>query len=293
MLRSLGCEPGVADQREQVVAGQLVRRAEAVGVVGDLVLDDRAVHVVGAVVQRELRGRQPVHHPEHLDVREVVEHQPRHRERLEHVGRLGHRQVREPVVVVVEAQRDEHLEAAGLVLQLAQPQHVVDAVPRLLDVAVEHRRRRAQALLVREAVDARPVLPVRLVVDDLLAHVPVEDLGAAAGERLEPGVDELVEDLVGRQAADLLEAVDLGRGEALERDVGQRGLELAQHARVVLPRQRRVQAVDDVQLGEPVVLHRQRLLDGLLDAHRVRVLLAGLALEAAVGARRACRRWSG
>ncbi len=75
-------EPGVADEREQVVAGQLVRRAEAVGVVGDLVLDHRAVHVVRAVVQRELRGRQAVHHPEHLDVREVVEHQPRHRERL-------------------------------------------------------------------------------------------------------------------------------------------------------------------------------------------------------------------
>ena len=91
---------------------------------------------------------------------------------------------------------------------------------------------------------------------------------------------------VGRQPGDRLEEVDLGGGEALERDVGQRGLELAQHARVVLPRQRRVQAVDDVQFGEPVVLHRQRLLDGLLDAHRVRVLLAGLALEAAVGAGR-------
>ena len=89
-----------------------------------------------------------------------------------------------------------------------------------------------------------------------------------------------------RQSGDLLEPVDLGRGEALERDVGQRGLQLAQHPRVVLPRQRRVQAVDDVQLGEPVVLHRQRLLDGLLDAHRVRVLLAGLALEGAVGAGR-------
>ena len=118
----------------------------------------------------------------------------------------------------MEAQRDEDLEAAGLVLQLAQPQHVVDAVPRLLDVAVEHRRRRAQALLVREPVDARPVLPVRLVVDDLLADVPVEDLGAAAGQRLQPGVDQLVEDLVGGQAGDLLEEVHLGGGERLQRD---------------------------------------------------------------------------
>ena len=37
--------------------------------------------------------------------------------------------------------------------------------------------------------------------------------------------------------------------------LGQRRLQLAQHPRVVLPRQRRVQAVDDVQLGELLVLH--------------------------------------
>ena len=73
---------------------------------------------------------------------------------------------------------------------------------------------------------------------------------------------------------------------ALSATSRQRRLQLAQHLRVVLPRQRRVQAVDDVQLGEPLVLHREGLLDRLADAHRVRVLLAGLALEAAVGAGR-------
>ena len=60
---------------------------------------------------------------------------------------------------------------------------------------------------------------------------------------------------------------------------GQRRLQLAQHPRVVLPRQRRVQAVDDVQLGELLVLHLLGLGDRLLDPHGVGGLLARLALE--------------
>ena len=177
-------------------------------------------------------------------------------------------------------------EAARLVLQLAQPEHVVHAVTRLLDMAVEHRARRAQPLGVGQPVDTRPVLPVGVVVDDLLADLPVKDLRTAAGQRLEAAVNELVEDLVGGQAGDLLEPVDLGGGGGLERDLGQRGLQLAQAARVVAPRQRRVQAVDDVQLGDALGLHLPRQLDGLLDAHRVGLGLAGLALEGAVRAAR-------
>ncbi|HEY1375965.1 MAG TPA: hypothetical protein VGF55_04190, partial [Gemmataceae bacterium] len=56
----------------------------------------------------------------------------------------------------MEGQRDECLETAGLVLQLAQPDQVVDAVVRLLDVAVEHGGVGAQPQLVGLAVDAQP-----------------------------------------------------------------------------------------------------------------------------------------
>jgi len=66
---------------------------------------------------------------------------------------------------------------------------------------------------VGEPVDARPVLPVGGVVDDVLPDLPVEDLRAAAGQRFQAGLDQLVEDLVGAQAGDLLEPVDLGGGE--------------------------------------------------------------------------------
>src|SRR6266498_2125271 len=135
-------------------------------------------------------------------------------------------------------------------------------------------------------MDARPVLPVRRVVDDLAAYLPVEDLRPAAGQRLQPSVDELVEDPVGRQPGDLLEPMDLGGGEALEGDVREGFLERVQGPRVVRPRQRRMQAVDDMQLGELLVLHLLRFGDRLVHAHRVRVLLPRLALERAVRAAR-------
>jgi hypothetical protein len=54
---------------------------------------------------------------------------------------------------------------------------------------------------------------VGLVVDDVLADLPVEDLGAAAGQRLQAGVDQLVQDLARGEPGDLLEPVDLGGGE--------------------------------------------------------------------------------
>ena len=182
-------------------------RAVRVGVVRDLVLDHRAVQVVDAEVQRELGHRQPVHHPEALDVRDVVEQQPGHREGLQRLGRRGHRGARlQPVAdlavrrvdeVVLVAQRDEDREAAGLVLQLAQPQHVVDPVPRLLDVAVQHRRRGLAGPCCAPAGGCATSPPSGCVVDDVLADLPVEDLRAAAGQRLQAGVDQLVEDLVG------------------------------------------------------------------------------------------------
>ena len=82
----------------------------------------------------------------------------------------------------MERQRNERLEAAGLVLQLAQPDQVVDAVLRPLDVAVEHRRVRPQPEFVGLAVDAEPGLGVGLVLADLVADFGMKDLRPAAGQ---------------------------------------------------------------------------------------------------------------
>ena len=82
----------------------------------------------------------------------------------------------------MEGQRDERLEAARLVLKLAQPQEMVGAMKRIFDVAVEHRGVASQAELVGGAVDGEPLLRVGFVLADLVANLRMEDLGAAAGQ---------------------------------------------------------------------------------------------------------------
>src|SRR5436305_1857062 len=109
----------------------------------------------------------------------------------------------------MERQRDEGLEAAGLVLQLAQLAKVIDAMDRLLDMAVEHGRVGAQAELVGLAMNAEPALSVGLVLADEIAHLGMEDLRPAAGQAAEAGVLELGKDVARRPAGHAREPVPL------------------------------------------------------------------------------------
>ena len=93
----------------------------------------------------------------------------------------------EPRVLRMEGQRHERLKAAGLILQLAETQQMVDAVVIVLDVAVEHRAVRAQSEFVRRAVDVEPFGGVRLVLADPTAHVRMKDLRPAARHAAQTG----------------------------------------------------------------------------------------------------------
>ena len=73
----------------------------------------------------------------------------------------------------------------------------------LVDVAVEHRGVRVQPEPVRRAVDVEPGLGRGLGPADLLADLGMEDLGPAAGQAPEPGVDEVPEHLLDRLPRDL------------------------------------------------------------------------------------------
>ena len=126
-----------------------------------------------------------------------------------------------------------------LVLQRAQAQHVIDAMLERLDVPVEHRRVRAHAHAVRDAVHLEVLVGGRLVVRDARAHVRVEDLGAAAGQAVEPRRAQPLEHLVVGHPVVLREEVDLDRREALEVHVGLDALEAAKQLLVVRERQAR------------------------------------------------------
>jgi hypothetical protein len=73
-----------------------------------------------------------------------------------------------------------------------------------------------------------------LVLADLATHALGEDLGAAAGQAAEAGVDELAQDLLVRHAELLGEVVDLDGGVGLDVDVGAQLLEHAQAVLVVV-----------------------------------------------------------
>ena len=186
------------------------------GHVVDLLLDHGAVHVVGAEAQRHLRQLRRHHDPVRLDVGDVVEHQPGGRDVAQVVVAGG--VVLQPHVVVlgVVGERDEGVEAAGLVLQRAQAQQVVDLVLGPLDVAVEHGAVALDAHAVGDAVDLDPLAGVELAVADDLAHLGVEDLGAAARQRAQAGVAQAPQHLLDRQLLALGEPADLDGGEGLE-----------------------------------------------------------------------------
>ena len=115
------------------------------------------------------------------------------RERAEVVdaGRFG---AGELGVIRLIAPGDERGEAAGLVLQRAQPQQVLEPLFVGLDRAVHHRRGRAQAGAVRVAHDVEPFVGGRLAVAvQQLADAIDEDLGAAAGNAVEAGGDQPID----------------------------------------------------------------------------------------------------
>ena len=182
----------------------------------------------------------------------------------------------------MERQRDERLEAAGLVLQLAQPDQVVDAVIGVFDVAVEHRGVGAQAQLVGRAMDVEPVAGVGLVLADLVADLGMEDLGAAAGQAAQAGVDHLLEDRRGptclvRSSNQLISTA--GPGLEVQPRIGL--VQDADDVHVPVVLHLVVQAADDVHLGAAVVDRFLPASQDLLVAHHVALGVAQVGAERA------------
>ncbi len=148
---------------------------------------DGAVEVVGAEVEGGLGGGFAEHDPVGLDVVEVVEHQTGDGDCFEVVDGVGAGERREGGARRVEGERNEALEAAGLVLLLAEADEVVDAVFDRFDVAVEHRGVGLEAGLVNFARKLEPAVAVAFVVADARARRLGENLGTAAGTRIHPG----------------------------------------------------------------------------------------------------------
>ena len=71
---------------------------------------------------------------------------------------------------------------------------------------------------MRKSVDGQPAVAIALIVTELLADAWCEDLGAAAGKRIQPCFHQLSEDLLVRLAIELSKEGDLDGREALQVD---------------------------------------------------------------------------
>ena len=154
------------------------------GVVVDLLLHHGSVDIIRTEAQRDLRHPRCHHLPIALDVREVVQQQPAHRNLpdIRHAARHGKMSQRR--VVRMKAQRNEGLESASLILHLAQLQQVIHTVFIVLDMPIEHRRIRSQASFVQQSRRIEPFAAVDLVVADDVTHAVGEDLRPAARTRI-------------------------------------------------------------------------------------------------------------
>ena len=158
-----------------------------------------------------------------------------------------------PVWSGMEGERDEGLEAAGFVLQLAEADQVVDAVVGLFDVAVEHRAVGAEAELVGGAVDFEPAAGVGFVFADLVADFGMEDFRPAAGQAAEAGLDHVFEDVADVFVGEAAEPVDFDGRPGFEVQLGIGLVQDADDVEVPVVFSLVVEAADDVHLGAAVV----------------------------------------
>ena len=136
---AFGREPGVFDVPDDLDLVHAVARA---GGADDVLFDHHAAHVVRAEREAELPHFPALRDPRRLQVVEVVEHNPRRRQRAQVVdaGRLGAPELRVRGLI---APGNERREPTGLVLQRTEPQQMLEALVIGLDRAVHHRRGRA------------------------------------------------------------------------------------------------------------------------------------------------------
>ena len=121
---------GLFDEPAKLAIVDVLSRLRAGAVVDALFVGRavRAVHVVGAEVQRDLAHLEALYHPVRFDMIEVMEHQARRCEHADVVEPGGPAAVAEFVAVGMERQRNECVEAGRALLRLAQRDQVLDAL---------------------------------------------------------------------------------------------------------------------------------------------------------------------
>ena len=166
---------------------------------------------------------------------------------------------------------DEAVEPPRLILEVADPHHMIDPVAPLFDMAKKHRHVGFHPPLVPFAVDFQPLLRIDFPFADKIAHPFVENLGTSAGHRINTVCDHQIKDLVVTFAVFLGEEVDLRGGECLDMQLRMALLDFSENLQIPLQPRIGVMRGDDMHLFDPARGDIVRDGKNLLVAHRVGV----------------------
>ena len=191
--------------------------------------------------------------PGRLQVGDVVEEQPGHRDQPQVLqrGRLG--AALEVVVLRLVGPRDEGPEAAGTVLHVADHPQVLDALGVGLAGAHHHRGGGLDAEAVRDLHHLEPALAGLLERRDRLARPVRQHLRAGAGDRVQPGRLDPADRLLDGDAGDLGHVQDLARPDRVDDQLRVGRLDRGEQLLVVLDAVVRVVAALQHHLGRAEV----------------------------------------
>jgi hypothetical protein len=211
--------------------------------------------------------------PGRLQVVEVVEDQPRDRQRAQVID-TGRFATTELGVLRLIAPRNERREPPGLVLHVTQAEQVLQPFVRRFHRSVHHRRRRPQPGAVCVSHDVEPFVRARLAVAvQDLADAIDEDLGAAAGDAIEAHFNEPIDDLGDGEPRQSGQMDDFRRRERVEPERRIARLDGPEQILVPLEREIRIVATLEEELS---AAERDRLVDFAEDLlERENVAFAG------------------
>src|SRR6266446_2589818 len=158
-------------------------RGGRAGHVENFFFQDGAVQIVHAVTERDLCKRKSHAHPISSKMIDVIEIDAADSEIAKLLKRGSRFDVRKHRGLRFERERNEAGEAAGFILQLAEPAQMIDAVGESFDMSVEHRASAATAHAVPGAMDIGPLGGSFFSAADLIPHDRIENFRAAAGDR--------------------------------------------------------------------------------------------------------------
>ena len=232
--------------------------------VNDLFFNHRPIQVISPEVKSDLGCLGADHDPIGLDVGEIVQQETADCDglKIQHGGRG--RQMIQLRMGRMEGQGDETLKALSLVLQLPQPDQVVDPLFHGFNMPVEHGGIGLQSAEVHPPGDFEPAFARHLVVTNEVAGALGKDLGPSPGATVHSRLPKSPDGLIDGQLGPAGQEIQLNHGKGLEMNFGEARLQTAEQVGIVGEGKIGMQATHDVKLGHGLGIAHRGMMKGLL-----------------------------